>query len=160
MGECYYHFRANFESKAQASKALKDFTAFLKKNQEEVRDSYDSYTGHYKGNKDLQDYGEGVPKLSFNKKEIFFSSEVGHMGSWDNLMNFFQKKYNPIRCGWASEEDFEADYVPLYKWDEIVKEVLDKRKETLPLLLGVHPDLDELIAYKLKEKPCRQPKKS
>ena len=164
MGECFYHFRAVFATKKESKKALKEFTAFLEENEKATDLEKEPDTGYERVKEyirliegtweDVQHYGDSCYKPTpgaDDENELFFSSEVGHLGNWENLQTYFQKKFNPVRCNWVSEEDFEADYVPLYNWEEIVKAILNTRTDALPLLLGVHPDLNELISYKLSE---------
>jgi hypothetical protein len=57
-----------------------------------------------------------------------------------------------IKVVWNTEENGcgGIDSLNLYEWEEIVKDIL-KKKQILPLLMGINKELDELISGILKK---------
>jgi len=82
---------------------------------------------------------------------------VWHMASWAPLCEFIKNKFGATRVVWDMEENGcgSLDSLMLYDYEGIVNEIL-KNKALLPLLIGVHKDLDELVEQKLSQKSRRK----
>ena len=167
MGECMFYLKASFKTNKEAKKAAKEINAFLKQNNkanenfsnepskgfEKVKEYIKIIEGTWKN--DIQWYGYD-PDCKWivyaHDNIILYQASVGHLGSWDNLQTYIEKKFKPIRVRWSNEESGcgSLESLELYDSVDIVLKILE-RKDTLPLLMGIHPDLDELISLKLKE---------
>jgi hypothetical protein len=165
MGSCLYFLKAQFKTAKEAKKALKGFNAFLKENWDACELQVEPSKVKFPLTREYLKITEGtwddVPSYSYStetKAFIYFdnifayAAEVSHLSSWEQLAEYVQKKFNPLRVAWDNEENGvnSLEGLNLYAWEDIVDGIL-KKKETLPLLMGIHPDLDELIAFKLKE---------
>ena len=168
MGSCVFNLKAQFKTKREAAIACRDLIRFLQQNRDagdnlstfpqKVIDihlyprvkEYLQIINSTRKEDDVQYYGDDEPYCK--GRMLIFSSEVSHLGSWDNLKTFIQTKYHPIRVVWGSEEDGDTlGALNLYPWEDIVLGIL-KYKKTLPFLLGIHEDFDELISMTLRKK--------
>jgi hypothetical protein len=160
MGEAIYSLKAQFKTKREAAIACRDLNIFFGENNtanDILKEPTDApalvkeYLQIIKGSwSDIQYYGEGQAYYFHNV--LIYCAEVGHLGSWNNLQTFITEKYKPIRCVWGSDEyGGSLDALQLYAWEEIVQAIL-KHKKTLPFLLGIHKDFDELISIALRKK--------
>ena len=165
MGSCLFFLKAQFKTAKEAKKAIKGFNAFLKENWDAAELHEEPGKGEFPLTreylkiiggtwKDVQCYSYNSEATAFlyGSNSLAYSAEVGHLGTWDDLKEYVQKKFKVIRVVWGDEDNGVSSFesLNLYAWEDIVDGIL-KKKETLPLLMGIHPDLDELIAVKLKE---------
>jgi hypothetical protein len=163
MGEAVYNLKAQFRSKKEAAIACKDLNKFLDENDKAIESNSNSRSKDPKDfprikeyfqiikEEELQDYHYEDEQAYCIGDVLIFSANVGHLGSWDNLQTFITEKYKPLKVVWGSEEyGGSMESLNLYAWEDIVKGIL-KCKKTLPLLLGIHDDLDALIALHLKK---------
>lgn len=83
----------------------------------------------------------------FGKTSImdFDAGNVWHFTDWTPLAKYL-KSLGATKVVWDSEED-QKELFSLYEYDEIVNAVLEQAD--LPTLIGIHPDLDELIEEKM-----------
>lgn len=175
MSECAYYLKAEFPTEAIAEKVEPQLNAFFV----EARKAYDdndlldlkrflsmfseryplvmeyATTSNFKEYNDLSgyfDFGQDNDEV-FRKGNVlrWCSSRVGHMTDWTPLATFIKNKFGAIKVIWGNEENGCAsfDSLPLYAWEEIVKDIL-KHKELRPLLLHINDELDQLLAQTLR----------
>jgi len=99
------------------------------------------------------DFGQSdLEAGQFNNILVYGDSNVWHMASWDNLATYLVIELGAIKAVWNTEENGcgSIDSLNLYEWEEIVKDIL-KKKQILPLLMGINKELDELISGILKK---------
>jgi len=180
MGECNYFFKAQFANNKEALKAHKSLVAFLKqavkanefyspKQQDNgttgfwakfeqkfpLIAEYVKFIGHWGGEahnlSGLLDLGD--PNETWVVEDVLchIGVDVWHFADWVPFRKYFVEKFKPIKAVEGNEENGCANIVSLhlYEWEEIVKEIL-KQKSVLPMLMGIHPQLDELLAFKMK----------
>jgi hypothetical protein len=77
-------------------------------------------------------------------------TSVWHMTDWTPLCKYIVKKFGAIKAVWGSENECASlDSLQLYAYEEIIKNIL-KRDDLLPLLIGIHPDLDLMLDINAK----------
>jgi len=81
--------------------------------------------------------------------EFYYESMVWHMSSWQPIADYLVKKFGASRAVWDSEEG--GGRPELEDYENIVMKILEQRK-TLPCLMGIHNDLDELIEIAMRQK--------
>lgn len=91
---------------------------------------------------DVDDLFGNTPILDYK------AASVWHMADWDALAKYLES-LGATKVIWDSEEN-QDEVFSLYRYDEIVEQILEKA--LLPTLIGIHPDLDELIEEKLQKK--------
>jgi hypothetical protein len=160
MGEAVYSLKAQFNTAKEAKAACKSLNKFLDENDRATDPSptatdfqayplVKEYLQIINGD-ELQDYRYEDEQAYCEGDVLIFSANVGHLGSWHNLQTYIMEKFKALKVVWGSEEDGGTlEALNLYDWEGIVKGIL-KCKKQLPLLLGIHPDLDALIARQLK----------
>jgi hypothetical protein len=163
MGEAVYSLKAQFRTKREAALTCRGLNKFLEENLKANMDSRTNlesyplvkeYLQIIKGTwDDLQDYDlNGDTQAFCDGAVLIYSANVGHLGDWDNLQTYVQEKYKPIKIVWGSEEyGGSLDALQLYQWEGIVQAIL-KHKKTLPFLLGIHKDFDQLISMTLRKR--------
>jgi hypothetical protein len=72
--------------------------------------------------------------------------EVGGLSQWFCLSTYL-KSLGAIKVVWGDGND-SLDTLQLWPWEDIVHAILTKAD--LPTLIGIHPELDQLISPKLK----------
>jgi len=84
---------------------------------------------------------------------------VWHMANWAPLAAFIKSKFGATRVVWDHEENGcgSLDSLQLYDYQGIVEDIL-KNEALLPLLIGVHPDLTELVEQSIRVKSRRVPR--
>ena len=78
----------------------------------------------------------------------FDSGDIWHFSEWDHIMSFMESKFGAMKTAWNSDE-YEGDQPRLEDCEEIVASLVGQGEGLLILLKGIHPDLDELISYRL-----------
>ena len=73
------------------------------------------------------------------------AGNVWHFSDWRPLAKYL-KSLGATKVIWDSEEE-QMELFSLYQYDEIVKAILEQAD--LPTLMGIHPDLDELIEERM-----------
>lgn len=97
------------------------------------------------------DFGQTDHKTFYDsdKYEIFYDAEqVWHFADWEPLGDWF-RSLGATRVIWESEED-PLDSFEYFNYKTIVEDIL-KKKELLPLLMGINKEFDELISEHLKQ---------
>lgn len=98
------------------------------------------------------DFGQEDNQVQRNGNIISYTaSTVWHFADWSHFADFIKSKYGARKVVWSSEENDcgGIDSLNLYEWEEIVRIILNQKK-ILPVLLGLHDDLDALIEPLLK----------
>lgn len=161
MGSCSYCLKADFINKKAAKKALPKLTKFI--NLMATCYETDDYTRHPITQRYVEFIG-GPDNLSYNKDlgqtdskpflvghEIHYTdSDVGHLTTWYAFAAFVMEEFGAIKVNWGSEDDgYSLDTLQLYDYKGIIKAIL-RNKSIIPLLMGVHDDLDILLERHLK----------
>jgi len=109
------------------------------------------------GNLDFAGYESDIEQMGYEKTphgdELIYSSMVWHFAEWGPLIDFVQKKWGGSKSAWQSEECMNENgscYPSLENHENIVEDLL-KHPESLPPLIGINKDLDELISETLKK---------
>lgn len=86
--------------------------------------------------------------INVGSNEIFYEAErVWHFADWSALAEWL-RSLGATKVIWDSEEE-RAEPFEYYNYNIIIEDILN-HKETLPTLMGINKELDELISEKLK----------
>lgn len=90
--------------------------------------------------------------ICITETELSMEFEESNWFNPTGLCEFLKTHFEAVDARWISEDSVSlGDYMDLSCGDEIVRSILDKlNKETLPLLMNIHPVLDSKIGQKLK----------
>lgn len=181
MGECAYYIKAHFKTEEEAQKAAEELSEFIEEankaynfyqNKGSGKDPQDwidfekqyprvaEYAKTLPGwGKDFNefsgklDFGQNGNEFIWDGKTIGYGDyDVWHFADWDPWAEYIKTKYKALKVVWDTEENGcgSLNGLLLYDYEGIVNAILTKKK-LLPMLMGLHDDLDDILKTEFKK---------